>query len=146
MTRNTWTYKFGKQWMTYYVAFHQGLHCSLNGQNGPSENAMQVLLGNYNMWPIDNTMDHSKFIASNYIEGRIQSSRLAYLFQSDEPFFLILGLLGGVLQFYSNFKRNHCLQTVKNLIRRRVLRRLNWFCTVCRCPTKRTLGLYGLMI
>ena len=31
-----------------------------------------------------------------------------------------------------------------NLIRRRVLRRLIWFCTVCLCPTKRTLGLYWL--
>ena len=33
---------------------------------------------------------------------------------------------------------------MENLIRRRVLWRLIWFCTVCRCPTKRTLGLYGL--
>ena len=46
--------------------------------------------------------------------------------------------------FYPNFKRNFCNQNVNNLIRRRVLRRLIWFCTVCRCPTKRTLGLYGL--
>ena len=29
---------------------------------------------------------------------------------------------------------------------RRVLRRLIWFCTFCRCPTKRTLDLYGLII
>ena len=35
-------------------------------------------------------------------------------------------------------------QTVKNLIGRIVLRRLIWFCPVCRCPTKRTPGLYGL--
>ena len=48
--------------------------------------------------------------------------------------------------FYSNFKRNFCRQTVDNLIRRRVLRRLIWFCNVCRSPTKGTLGLYGLMI
>ena len=33
----------------------------------------------------------------------------------------ILGLLGGIFHFYSNFKRNLCLQTVENLIRRRVL-------------------------
>ena len=41
-----------------------------------------------------------------------------------------------------NFKRNFCKQTVENLIRRRILRRLIWFCTVCQCLTKRTLGLY----
>ena len=58
--------------------------------------------------------------------------------------FQISGLLDGIFYFYSNFKRNFCKQTVKNLIRCRVLRRLIWFCTVCLCPTKRTLGLYGL--
>ena len=34
--------------------------------------------------------------------------------------FPILGLLDGI-QFYSNFKRNYCKQTVENLIRRRIL-------------------------
>ena len=34
--------------------------------------------------------------------------------------FPILGLLGGIFHFYSNFKRNFCLQTVENLIRRDV--------------------------
>ena len=58
--------------------------------------------------------------------------------------FQIIGVLSGIYHFYSNFKRNFCKQTVENLIRCRVLRRLIWFCTVCRCPTKRTLGLYGL--
>ena len=57
--------------------------------------------------------------------------------------FPILGLLGGIFHFHSNFKRNFCKQTVENLIRRRVLRRLIWFCTVCQRPTKKTLGLYG---
>ena len=60
--------------------------------------------------------------------------------------FPFLGFLSGILHFYSNFKRNFCLQTVEHLIRRRVLRRLIWFCTVCRCHTKRTLGLYGLSV
>ena len=57
-----------------------------------------------------------------------------------------LGLLGGIFHFYSNFKRNFCKQTVENLIIYHFIkmRRLSWFCTVCRCPTKRTLGLYGL--
>ena len=59
--------------------------------------------------------------------------------------FQILGVLGDIFHFYSNFKRNFCKQTVENLIRRCVLRRLVWFCTVCQCPTKRTLGLYGLI-
>ena len=58
--------------------------------------------------------------------------------------FTILGLVGDIFHFYSYFKRNFCKQTVENLIRRRGLRRLNWFCTVCLCPTKRTLDLYGL--
>ena len=58
--------------------------------------------------------------------------------------FSILGLLGGSFYFYSNFKSSFCKQTVENLIRCLVSRRLIWFCTVCRCPTKSTLGLYGL--
>ena len=60
--------------------------------------------------------------------------------------FPILGLMSGIFpHFYSNFKRHVCKQTVDNLIRRRVLRRLIWFCTVCQCPTKRTLGLNKLV-
>ena len=35
-------------------------------------------------------------------------------------------------------------QTMEILIRHCVLRCLVWVCTVCLCPTKRTLGLYGL--
>ena len=42
------------------------------------------------------------------------------------------------------FNRNSCKQTVKTLIRRRVLRRLIWVCTVCLCPKNGALGLYGL--
>ena len=53
-----------------------------------------------------------------------------------------LGWLDAIFHFYSNSLRNFCKQSVENLIRHRVLRRLIWFCTVCRCPTKRTLGLY----
>ena len=54
-------------------------------------------------------------------------------------------VVGWYFSFYSNFKRNFCLQTVENLIRRRILWRLIWFCTVCGCPSKRTLGLFGVM-
>ena len=39
-----------------------------------------------------------------------------------------------------------CKQTLETLIRRRVLWRLIWICAVCLCPTKRTLGLYGLIV
>ena len=60
--------------------------------------------------------------------------------------FPVLGLLGGIFHFFSNFKRNFCKQTVENMIRRHTLWHLIWFCTVCRCPTKRMLGLYGQMI
>ena len=51
------------------------------------------------------------------------------------------GLLCSRFQFYSNLNRMFCKQTVKNLIRRHVLWRLIWFCTVCRCPIKWTIGL-----
>ena len=51
------------------------------------------------------------------------------------------GMLGGNFPFYSNFNRIFCKQTVETLIRRRFLRRLIWVCTVCLCPTKRTLDL-----
>ena len=49
-----------------------------------------------------------------------------------------------VVGWYFSFLFNFCLQTVENLIRRCALRRLIRFCTVCQCPTKKTLGLYGL--
>ena len=60
--------------------------------------------------------------------------------------FPILGLLGDIflLFFFSKFKRHFCKQTVENLTRRRVLRRLIWYRTVCRGPTERTLGFLGL--
>ena len=60
--------------------------------------------------------------------------------------FLFYGILGGIFHFYSNFNRTFCKQTVETLIRRRVLRRPIFVCTVCICPTKRMLGLYGLNI
>ena len=53
-------------------------------------------------------------------------------------------VVGWYFSFHSNFKINFRKQTVENQIRRRKPRRLIWFCTVCRCPTKRTQGLYRL--
>ena len=56
----------------------------------------------------------------------------------------IWGVSGVLFHFYSISNRYFCKQTVKTLIRRRVLRRLIWVCTVCLCPKNGTLGLYGL--
>ena len=53
-----------------------------------------------------------------------------------------VSLLGGI--FYSSFNRKLCRQTVETLIRCHILWRLIWVCTICLCPTKRTLGIYGL--
>ena len=65
------------------------------------------------------------------------------LYQLDE-FFPILGLSSGIFQFYSNCNKRLCKQTLETLIRCRVLGHLIWACTVCICPIKRMLGLYGL--
>ena len=54
--------------------------------------------------------------------------------------FSILRVLSGIL--FSNFNRTYCKPTVTILIRRRLV----WICTVCICPIKRILGLYGLII
>ena len=56
-------------------------------------------------------------------------------------FALFLTLLCGIFHFYSNFNRTFFKQTVETLIRHRVL---ICVCTVSLCPTKRSLGLYGL--
>ena len=54
-------------------------------------------------------------------------------------------MLGGSFHFYSNFNSKLCKQTVETLIRHSVrLRHLIWVCTICICPRKRTLGIYGL--
>ena len=57
-----------------------------------------------------------------------------------------LGLSGGIFRVYSNCDRTLCMQTLDTLIRRRILRRLIWVCTVCLCPIKRTLGLCGYFV
>ena len=56
----------------------------------------------------------------------------------------ILRIVGWyVFYFYSNLYRLFCKQIVEILIRRHVLWRLIWVCTVCLCPTNRMQGLYG---
>ena len=60
--------------------------------------------------------------------------------------FKIIGVLGGVFHFFPNFNRTFCKQTVKILIRHRIMQCLIWVCTVCLCLLKRTLGLYRVKI
>ena len=55
------------------------------------------------------------------------------------------GLLGCIFHFYLNSNRTFGKKRVETLIGRRVLWHLFWVFTVCLCPTKRTLGLNGLM-
>ena len=55
-----------------------------------------------------------------------------------------LRVFGSNLHFYINFISALCKHTEQNLIRRRILRRLIWFCSVCPCPINRMIGLYGL--
>ena len=50
-----------------------------------------------------------------------------------------------VFNFYSNFNRKLCKQTVETLIRHPVrLQLLIWVCTICLCPRKGTLSIYRL--
>ena len=52
-----------------------------------------------------------------------------------------ISVQGLYFSFYQLSSRTFCKQTVKTLIRSRVLRRLIWVCTLCLCPTKKALGL-----
>ena len=98
------------------------------------------------------------FISHIYITTKISIiglflfCRVLTLSQIDLPTFIsgtssfpISGLLGGICHF-SPFNRIFCKQTVKILIRHRIMRCLIWVCTVCLCPIKRNLGLYGFMV
>ena len=70
---------------------------------------------------------------------------LATLISRTSPF-PILEVSGGIFCFYLIFERTFCKQTVETLIRHHDLQRLIWVCTFCLCPTKRMLGLYGLIL
>ena len=52
------------------------------------------------------------------------------------------GLLGVVFHSYSNFNVTSCKQTAESLIRHSSLWHLILVCTICSCPTKRTLVLW----
>ena len=51
--------------------------------------------------------------------------------------FPILGVLDGIFHFCPNSYSTSCKQTVKILIRHRIMWCLIWTCTVCLCPIKR---------
>ena len=55
----------------------------------------------------------------------------------------VLGVSGVLFDFYYISNRYYSVSKVKTLIRRRVLWRLIWVCTVCLCPKNRAIGLYG---
>ena len=83
---------------------------------------------------------HQKLLL--WSEGLTHLSRMEFLTDINwTSLFPILGLLVKFFHLYSKFKRNFCLKTVENLIRCRILLRLMWFCTVCRCPTKKDARL-----
>ena len=82
---------------------------------------------------ISNTVNHLTHISL------VDYSTLIYWMSP----FPILGVAGELLYSISN--RNFSKQTVKTPIRRRILRRLIWVCTVCLCHKNGTLGLYGLI-
>ena len=64
---------------------------------------------------------------------------ISHCYQMDQSI-SVLRHVGCFFHFYSNFDRIFFKQTLEALIRRRVQRRLIWVCTVCLCPTKRTIG------
>ena len=47
-----------------------------------------------------------------------------------------------VVFIFIQILREHSVNKLEILTRRHLLWNLIWFCTVCLCPTKRTLGLY----
>ena len=70
-----------------------------------------------------------------FVRSSVSSCRVDYSITINwtSPF-PMLGVSGVLFYFYSISNSNSCYQTVKTLIRRRVLRRLIWVCTVCLCP------------
>ena len=71
---------------------------------------------------------------------------ISHYYPLDQSISVLRVIRWNFFNFYSNFNRTFCEQIVEALIRCCVLRRLIWFCSVCLCPTKKMLGLYGLNI
>ena len=58
----------------------------------------------------------------------------------------VLGNVGGIFHFYSNFYRTFCKQTVETLIRRHIVWHLIRVCAVCLCPRKKDARLIWVNI
>ena len=67
-----------------------------------------------------------------------------YLSYQLEQSIFVLGMLGGIYHSYSNFDIAYCKQTVKTLIRRRVLRRLIWTAMFTYVPQKGRKAFYNI--
>ena len=91
------------------------------------------------------TLFSIKYIYTHFDFNPFMPNKFSRPYQLDESI-SNFRVVGWYFHFYSNFKRNFCKQTVENLIRRHVLRCLIWFCTVCRCPTKKDARLIWVII
>ena len=68
---------------------------------------------------------------------------IAQSYQLDQSI-SVLRVAGGIFRLYSYFDRKYVSkQWRETLIRRGVLRRLIWVCTVCLCPIKRAYDLHS---
>ena len=65
---------------------------------------------------------------------------ISHYYQLDQ-YISVLRDVGSIFHFYSNFNLTFCKQLVETLIRRRVLRRLIWVCTVCSMSHKKDARL-----
>ena len=91
-----------------------------------------------------NSSQEHYFHFLNSLPNPFKLNGFSHYYQLDQSIFF-LRVVGWYYSFYSNLNRTSYKQTVESLIRRHILRRLIWVYTVCLCPTKRMLGLYGLM-
>ena len=84
-----------------------------------------------------------KFII--YIGNNSISTNLVCAFNTPQ-IYLNLHFLAMLKSLAMYLNRTLCKQAVGPLIRHCILWHLIWGCSVCLCPTKRTLCLYGLML
>ena len=70
---------------------------------------------------------------------------ISHHYQLEQYISVLRGIGGIFLFFFSILNRTFQKQTVETLIRCSGMLHLVWVCTVWLCPTKSTLGLYGLM-
>ena len=73
----------------------------------------------------------------------LNPNRISHYYQLDQ-FIFVLRVVRWYFH-YSNYNWTICKQTVETLIKCHILWNLIRVCTVCPCPIKRTLGLYGLI-